>query len=225
MTTYEHDPDDRLLDRMVDGELQEHEQRRLLARLDSDGWRKLALAYVESQTWRSEFASFAQERVAPTQHNPIPTSRTRLLSFSLAALVIGFLLAVGLGYRYDLVPQQDRNLPQPRVIAERREPAPTVVPIRPAGPEMMRFVIDGGAPDGAWREIDIPLFNASQVDDEWIELHATTIPPYLREALERRGHQVIERRHWYPVELSDGRRVLLPVDDVRLQFATTALVQ
>lgn len=226
MTDYDNDPDpdERLLDRMVDGELDEHDQRALLARLDDAGWRKLALSYVESQAWRSEFGTLAQSPQPLESVSRTSLARERLSSTSLTALVVGFLLAIGLGYLFDFVPQR-RDQVQPRVVIERDTPQPMIVPVSTSDPGRMRFVVDGGAGDGVLREIDVPLINASQVNDEWIETHVTTIPPHLRRALEKRGHQVIERRSWYPVELSDGREVLLPIDEVQLRFATTTSPQ
>lgn len=46
------------IDRMVDGELSEEEQRSLLQRLEdsSAGWRELALAYVEASVWKDQFS-------------------------------------------------------------------------------------------------------------------------------------------------------------------------
>lgn len=224
MTGYDYGPDNRLLDRMVDGELTEHEQRELLVRLDNSGWRKLALAYVESQTWRGAFASLAKDRVEPKRRDPTPMARARVLSFSLITLVIGFLLAVGLGYLFDFVPRDrgETNIIVNETDDDKQRPneRPVVV-----DPNQVRFVVDNGAADGALQQIDVPLIDASQVDNDWIDSHVTTIPPHLRSALEQRGHQVIERRYWHPIELPDGRRLLLPVDDVQLRFATTDAVQ
>lgn len=47
------------IDRLVDGELAESEQRSLLERLEDtpDGWRQLALAYVEASVWRNHFSA------------------------------------------------------------------------------------------------------------------------------------------------------------------------
>ena len=46
--------DDPRFDRLVDGELSEPERRELLAGLDSEpgGWRRCALAFLESQCWK-----------------------------------------------------------------------------------------------------------------------------------------------------------------------------
>lgn len=49
--------DDVLFDRLVDGELSAEERRALLQSLDTrpDGWRRCALAFLESQSWGSDF--------------------------------------------------------------------------------------------------------------------------------------------------------------------------
>ena len=54
--------DDRLLDLLVDGELDQETQRRLLASLDEDpdGWRRCALAFLEAQSWGREFAAIVE---------------------------------------------------------------------------------------------------------------------------------------------------------------------
>src|SRR5258708_3997103 len=48
--------DERLFDRLADGELDTAARRALLSRLDDvpGGWRLCALAFLESQAWRSE---------------------------------------------------------------------------------------------------------------------------------------------------------------------------
>src|SRR5262245_23353512 len=48
--------DQRLLDRLVDGELDAAGRRELLKALDDQpgGWRRCALAFLEAQAWRSD---------------------------------------------------------------------------------------------------------------------------------------------------------------------------
>ncbi len=48
------DADERLIDLLVDGELDDDRRRTLLAELDRrpDGWRRCALAFLEAQAWR-----------------------------------------------------------------------------------------------------------------------------------------------------------------------------
>ena len=71
---------DELLDRMVDRELSAPEERELLARLDGvhDGWRRLALAYVEGQALRDELSA-----IAPRQaYQPTHAGRSPLMPHS-----------------------------------------------------------------------------------------------------------------------------------------------
>ena len=51
--------DDRQFDLLVDGELGEEDRRALLGRLDGEpgGWRRCALAFLEAQAWKREFAT------------------------------------------------------------------------------------------------------------------------------------------------------------------------
>ena len=48
---FESNDNQRLIDRLVDGELSEHERRTLLESLDTtpDGWRRCALTFLEAQ--------------------------------------------------------------------------------------------------------------------------------------------------------------------------------
>jgi len=65
--------DDRLLDRLVDGELTGPQRRELLASLDGvpDGWRRCALAFLEAQCWREEIGGF----VAGSDMQETPATR------------------------------------------------------------------------------------------------------------------------------------------------------
>lgn len=55
--------DQTLLDRLIDGELTDAEQRDALSRIDAEPatWRRLALGFVEAQRWRKEFRAMAEE--------------------------------------------------------------------------------------------------------------------------------------------------------------------
>ncbi len=55
--------DERLFDRLVDGELDERQRQVLLSSLDRqpDGWRQCALALLEAQCWRNEMTTLARQ--------------------------------------------------------------------------------------------------------------------------------------------------------------------
>src|SRR6476660_6662394 len=98
----------RWIDRLVDGELGEHEQRQLLVALEAEpeGWRRCALAFVEAQSWGQEMrvmsdrtAQAAKDsHAAPKRLAPPSTHGIRRLPhwFFMAACV---LLAFALGAR------------------------------------------------------------------------------------------------------------------------------
>src|SRR5262245_17750719 len=60
--------DQRLLDRLVDGELDAAGRRELLNALDDQpgGWRRCALAFLEAQAWRSELRGAVRRRFSVT---------------------------------------------------------------------------------------------------------------------------------------------------------------
>jgi hypothetical protein len=58
--------DERLFDRLADGELDERQRQALLSSLDRqpDGWRQCALALLEAQCWRNEMTTLARQAAA-----------------------------------------------------------------------------------------------------------------------------------------------------------------
>src|SRR5688500_14578872 len=93
--------DERLIDRLVDGELTDPERRELLLKLEnqSDGWRRCALAFLEAQTWGNEFRSLIAAPVAETVVTPVsrPVSWLSGPWGSALAVAASFLVAFTLG--------------------------------------------------------------------------------------------------------------------------------
>ena len=65
--------DDRLLDRLVDGELSDIERRELLLHFENEpaGWRRCALAFLEDQNWREAFVLLAAPAPAATRQSHV----------------------------------------------------------------------------------------------------------------------------------------------------------
>lgn len=108
-------PDVVWLDRLVDGELSPAERRELVARLEAEpeGWRRLALAFLEAQAWREELRGLDEaplvaappSRSAPAEPSRVPDAGGRWgalgqhgpAASSWLALAASLLMAFGLG--------------------------------------------------------------------------------------------------------------------------------
>jgi hypothetical protein len=56
------------------------------------------------------------------------------------------------------------------------------------------------------------------LNDQWLRNQPPSVPDYVRARWERQGYQVEERRNLVSVELEDGRRVAIPVDEVEVDY-------
>lgn len=113
-----------LADLLVDGELPEDARREFLRDLDCspDGWRRLALTFLEAQTWRRSMGELlAPERDASAPHGqdeslpPRPVARSEIATssvpswgikrwiFEAAALAAVFVIALTLGGWFGVV--------------------------------------------------------------------------------------------------------------------------
>lgn len=87
----EDDERDRLIDRLVDNELDAGDRRALLEALDGspDGWRACALAFVEAQSFSGELSSFAADSLAAPQVAASPSESPRSESRPRSATIPG----------------------------------------------------------------------------------------------------------------------------------------
>lgn len=230
MSAPAHFATDALLDRLVDGELPAAERREVLARLDDEphGWRRLALAFVESQTWRRELTALADGALlgnCPTSTAMAPAAATSPASSRWSkwlAMAAAVLLAFAGG-----VAVRDRGLP-----AWAGFGAPTedwawtgTERSRPASesPDMGQVVSADGPPrltlyNAAGQPIELPLLEASQAGAELWQQPAELVPRNVREALRRSGYEIEQQRQLLPFDLHDGRRIVVPVDSIDLRF-------
>jgi len=205
------------VDRLVDGCLGETERRELILRLDDepDGWRRCALAFLEDQAWRSALAlPVATPKVVEVPADAPRRARPAWLRLSVAASMLAATFAVGFatggamrGTRQPLVARSDRPKVQP--------PAPEAsdAPVREVG---WIDVVDGSngeSPPGR-----VPILSGPGLDERWLRDQPPSVPDYVRAQWERQGYQVEERRRLVSLDLDDGRRVAIPVDEVNLEF-------
>jgi hypothetical protein len=189
-----------LLDRLVDGDLQGDEYRRLLLDLEKqpDGWRQCALAFLQAQALRREFQSQRQPHVvqrplAATQ--PLASRRRRLVELLLAAAA-GILIALPVGL---LFPRSSEvaTMPVPGTSSE------AVKDKEAASPEQIEQEEDAVE--------DWPP------EYEWVlSEEGSAFPAGLARALESVGTRVRRERGLLPLETRDGRRFMVPIERVEL---------
>jgi hypothetical protein len=205
---------DGLLDRLVDGELSPLEQRELLSQLDDEpnGWRRLALAFVEAQAWRREFAALSASTAQPSSRlvgtfGPSAKHTSRWLLTLAASLALAFGLGLVVrGPTPALAP--DNGV----VTAASQGAFP-----QPFDRELVRMV------DG--QTVDLPIFEAAQVSPDWVRSRPNLVPPPVRHELERSGHRVQQRRVFVPLILENGRPAVVPIDEAEVQFVGERVVQ
>lgn len=239
----------RLLDLLVDGELNEAQRRDVLAwcEREPDGWRRCALAFLDAQSWRGVLGQIAGERTAAGERqggdprrsdDPLwaaprasaaaverpKTAPPRSWLASALALAACVLVAFSIGLwarggwpagdRHRLALDEHHALS--RVANDGDSPSGALAAGRPEqGPTgKVRLVV--GGPAGTADEIQLPVVEAPSLGDDWLR-GQPAMPPDVQQALERLGHRVRQERRLVPFSLDDGRRVMVPVDQIDVQ--------
>ena len=226
------DEDQVAVDRLVDGELDAESRRALLASLDftPDGWRRLALAFLEAQTWRQEFASALPPpaETGPTTTVALRPAPRRRWETALAAAAC-FLLAFVLGRQLwnDPLPEADGPTAGEEAFqaSDRPRPAGQTEPLR--DPSSEAFVVESSRRDGdsATLEVDdgrqplveLPVWAVGNHPPDVSSRYRPALPRYVIEALGELGHAAVSRRTELRFELDDGRRVVVPIEEVEIQ--------
>ena len=216
------------MDLLVDGELNDQERRDLLARLEDTpgGWRRCALAFLESQDWRRELKVVARE---PALSGPVsaPSSRRGVASrFSWStslAMAASFLLAFALGSAWRGLEPAGLTGPGAKDLAGQstrmEQPTESSLPPNEQGSqdgfETLTLAVTG--PSGV-EHIQAPVVAVDRYDPSWFEGQPSRFPAEMIQKLRRAGHRVEQYRELVPVDLDDGRKLVLPVDQVEVRF-------
>jgi hypothetical protein len=222
--------DDRLIQLLVDGELDGAERRALIERLDRrpDGWRHCAIAFLESQVWRDAM-SMEQSDVAAAPASAGSTDgvgvvrelgrrRRSPARWSVPALAATIVLAFGLGWSAcQMLGRTNAGLhaitpPQAEDIAS-TEPAPdespdTSAPTAADAPavRVVGLLTWTVSQDGGRQAVSVPIVEGDAIDEEWLMSQPVSVPESLLREVERQGHKLVASRRLVPIELEDGRR-------------------
>jgi hypothetical protein len=138
------------------------------------------------------------------------------------AMAASFLVAMWLGTVVRDVWQGHRGVPggsaSPQV-AQQNEPQPFTNPgPLPDGPWRMVTVSAPSVGTGPNASFSLPAVERDSIDDQWLGSLPPAIPENVRQALSRAGHEVQQRRALVPIPLNDGRRLIVPVDEVDVNY-------
>ena len=78
---------------------------------------------------------------------------------------------------------------------------------------------------GGSRSIDLPAVEQNRLDENWVRSLPEPLSPELVRALQRSGHTVQQSRQLLPMPLDDGRRLVVPIDQVDVHYVGNAAYQ
>jgi hypothetical protein len=237
--------DSRVIDRLVDGELTASEERSLLGSLEfqPDGWRRCALAFLESRVWKNELAAVTRGQTAPINGTPVVLSPLAAVNHSAeltqrpassSPWVRGMAIAASIGLAFVLgvaVRDHWNGAANNHLVAVTDEPDANLGKAsRGAGssnsidtgalafdqPTITMAVIDHEG--DVERQLEIPVVETDTFDPRWLQRPPSAIPHELASALRRSGHSVEEQRLYVPVLLDDGRQAIIPLDQAEVRF-------
>ncbi len=227
-------------DLLVDGELSEADRRALLVQLEHEtgGWRRCALAFLEAQCWKAELGqivpSAAQELV---RTEPIsqaePTGRRqswRQYAATMLTVAASFLIALVVvrGWSGGSSHSPDSSLLKTAVdkfplansgASPAASPEVHAVPATPAADNWEMVTLSAAkSPNGQTENFCVPALRRDTLDQNMLEHVPDIIPPELQQAFEQSGHRVVQQREIVPVQMKDGRRLVVPVDHIEIHY-------
>ena len=76
----------------------------------------------------------------------------------------------------------------------------------------------GKSSDGQAETFRVPALRRDALDQNMLENIPDAIPPELQQAFEQSGHRVVQQREIVPVQMKDGRRLVVPVDHIQIHY-------
>ncbi len=220
---------EQVLDRLVDGELGLEERRALLGALDEEpgAWRRCALAFLEAQAWGGQLARAAHEPLvaravsATAADSKMNRSGWAAWSLTLAASVlVAFVLGRLWADRTDQgtlvtrgateqVPSLVNKLSTPTAVAQTTGEEPASEPETPASATLRLYGNDEAS--------ELPLVESNDNAALVAADRSQAVSGALVQHFERDGFEVNRQQGYWPFELPDGRRVLVPIEELRIQ--------
>jgi len=241
MPVHDFHPDSGTIQRLVDGELDPSEVRKLVdfAEVQPQHWRTIAMTFIEDQQFRDSFVNFdSNDQSAPSKPtvttvkstSPIKTSSgfnfsTLQLLATAAAIAVAATIGFMVGDNNEPIVAQQTNNDGPAMIASApQDSSPS--PLTPAEfePEFsMELVNVDGEPVGS--EVDLYRMQdlqqlTGQRDGEAFSfkqvLPDSGFTDVARDRLSRSGYVIDEDTRYVSGQLEDGRAFVVPVRSYRI---------
>jgi hypothetical protein len=229
---------DDCFDRLADGEMSEEERRQLLLGLDQepDGWRRCAMSFLEAQCWKKELGELRHSMPAAAAEHAPPAQNIRRKAApfgplgTILAMAASFFLVLGIGAWWQHSSRHSSGTSAPfDLLAGKTGPQPATITSEPqtslaqaasqpgATPWQLVRLTPAGSTD-ADQVIQLPAIQRDRLDEQWLKSLPSAIPEQVLQALQRSGYQVQTHESLMPLPLKDGRRLVLPVDQVELKY-------
>jgi hypothetical protein len=214
--------DDVLFDRLVDGELSAAERRALLESLDSrpQGWRQCALAFLEAQSWKTQFQNVAATPSIPTTLEKLPAPNATPPRRTIWAAAQWFAVAAALLVAFKFGSMQTSSTQTVDSNAAKTGGQVAIAPPTGAAPQNAKpgdalnlWVRDDG---GRMQRVRVPLVDASALENELGLKFQTGVPDDVRNNLNNHGYTVQSKRQYAPLWLDNGRPMIVPVEDTKI---------
>ncbi len=211
------------------------------------GWRRCALAFLEAQCWCWEFTAFAGKAVVPAETPPsepravaAPARPARKLLRRAAtplAMAASFFLAFWLGrVVHDVggtgsapaptgerlahsVPASPPDDPSPsNGNGQPATPSPQQRPATLRSPWQMVTLAANGPQGQRPQTFHLPACEQQRLNRHWLGSLPSALPCDVLESLERAGYRVRQHHELVPIDMHDGRRLVVPVEEIEVEY-------
>jgi hypothetical protein len=228
------------IDRLVTGELPEHDRRSLLAWFDEEPtrWRACALAFLEAQAWEQATEEFGDQRsevgsegsgfgvqgtkgpksevgdrrsAKETHHSPLTTHSSSRHWLAIAgAALLAFALGLASARHWPVLSPTQDHLAVPVDVQPGDEEQGP-----PAEPLLATVSVPTNLDPRLTAQLTLPIAAADEFPA------SEPISEYVRKQWERRGFELEEETRYLPAKLPDGRTVMVPVTKVHVRLKRT----
>jgi len=80
-------------------------------------------------------------------------------------------------------------------------------------------------PNGVRNNAGLPAVSRERLDEEWLQNTPSAIPDGIAQAFHHAGHEVRTSRQVLPLQMRDGRRLMVPVDQLDIHYVNNPTYQ